>query len=143
MANAKAVRPIGIDFETLGIEGRPHYPPVPVGVSIKWPGKKSHYYAWGHRSENNCSWGEGQRALAEAYESGLPLVFQNGKFDVDVADVHMGLSIPAWDRIHDTMFLIFLDDPHQKELGLKPSAARFRPHSVSAGSMPRRSAMIE
>jgi DNA polymerase-1 len=52
------------------------------------------------------------------------LLFQNGKFDVDVAEIHFGLKPPVWNKIHDTLFLLFLDDPHQQELGLKPSATR-------------------
>jgi len=117
-------RPTVVDFETLGIRGRPHYPPPPVGVSIKHPGKKSRYYAFGHLEGNNCTWGEARAALSEAYASKDGVLFQNGKFDVDVAEAHMDLPVPDWERIHDTMFLLFLDDPHQMELGLKPSAER-------------------
>lgn len=117
-------KPVVVDFETLGIRGRPHYPPPPVGVSIKYPGKKPRYYAWGHIEGSNCTWGEARAALAEAWEHKDGVCFQNGKFDVDVAEVHMDLPLLPWDRIHDTMFLLFLDDPHQMELGLKPSSER-------------------
>ena len=120
----KQPKPVTIDFETFGIEGRPKYPPIPVGVSIKYPGKKSRYYAFGHLSQNNCCYSEAAAELAKAYAHKEGLLFQNGKFDVDVAEVHFGLQVPSWDRIHDTLFLLFLDDPHQIELGLKPSAAR-------------------
>lgn len=120
----KIPKPIVIDFETFGIEGRPNYPPVPVGVSIKYPGKKPQYYAWGHPSENNCTYPDAVAALRAAFCSGSDLLFQNGKFDVDVAEAHMGMPRLEWSRYHDTLFLLFLDDPHQKELGLKPSADR-------------------
>lgn len=120
----KQPKPVTVDFESFGIEGRPKYPPIPVGVSIKYPGKKAHYYAWGHPEKNNCCWSDGAKALAEAWAHKDGILFQNGKFDVDVAEVHFNLPIPAWDKIHDTMFLLFLDDPHQKELGLKPSSVR-------------------
>lgn len=120
----KQPKPVTIDFETFGIEGRPKYPPTPVGVSIKYPGKKSKYFAWGHPTGNNCCFSEAAEALTKAYQHKEGLLFQNGKFDVDVAEVHFGLEVPSWDRIHDTLFLLFLDDPHQIELGLKPSAAR-------------------
>lgn len=123
----KTPNPVTIDFETLSIQDRPLYPPVPVGVSIKWPGKKSKYFAWGHISGNNCGWGAAQKELAKAYATKC-VCFQNGKFDVDVAEVHMGLPVPAWSEIEDTMFLLFLDDPHQTELGLKPSAVRLLGH---------------
>ena len=122
----KTPKPITIDFETHGIEGRPAYPPVPVGVSIKYPGKEPKYYGWGHPSENNCTYPEALANLHKAWKVGESegFLFQNGKFDTDVAETHMGLPIPAWDKIHDTLFLLFLDDPHQKELGLKPSSER-------------------
>jgi DNA polymerase I-like protein with 3'-5' exonuclease and polymerase domains len=47
------------------------------------------------------------------------------KFDNDVAEVHLGLRPPSWDRVHDTMFSLFLRDPHANSLSLKPSAERF------------------
>lgn len=120
----KQPKPVVIDFETFGIEGRPKYPPMPVGVSIKYPGKKAKYWAWGHPTGNNCCWSDAAAELAKAYAHKDGVLFHNGKFDVDVADVHFGLAVPSWERIHDTLFLLFLDDPHQIELGLKPAAAR-------------------
>lgn len=115
---------VTVDFETFGIEGRPKYPPIPVGVSIKYHGKKAKYWAWGHPTGNNCCWSDAESELTKAWAHKGGLLFQNGKFDVDVANVHFGLPIPSWDKIHDTMFMLFLDDPHQLELGLKSSAAR-------------------
>lgn len=120
----KQPTPVTIDFETFGIESRPKYPPIPVGVSIKHPGKKSKYFAWGHPTKNNCCWSDAAAELIKAWGHKDGLLFQNGKFDVDVAEVHFGLEIPSWNRIHDTMFLLFLNDPHQIELGLKPAATR-------------------
>ena len=124
----KTPKPVTIDFETKKIVERPFYPPEPVGVAIKLPGKKSKYYAWGHPTGNNCTKKEAVKALAAVWpepdEPGSSILCQNGKFDVDVAKVHMGLPEPKWNQIHDTMFLLFLDDPHQQELGLKESAAR-------------------
>lgn len=120
----KQPKPITIDFETMGIEGRPKYPPLPVGVSIKKPGKRAKYYAFGHLDGNNCCWSEAKAALEEAYAHKDGVLFQNAKFDIDVAETHFGLPAPEWDKIHDTMFLLFLDDPHQRQLGLKEAAAR-------------------
>ncbi len=117
-------RPVTVDFETFKIDGRPAYPPIPVGVSIKRPGEKSRYYAWGHPTGNNCSWGEAYMALLKCWSNKDGILCQNGKFDVDVAEVHMGLKLPLWSSIHDTLFLLFLSDPHQQRLGLKPSAHR-------------------
>lgn len=121
----KMPRPTTVDVETLPIEDRPHYPPPCVGVSIKKWGKKSVYYAYGHiQGGNTHSWGEVKAAIEEAYGNPDGVLFQNGKFDLDVIEQDFGLAPPPAERIHDTMLLLFLDDPHQTELGLKPSAER-------------------
>lgn len=117
-------KPVVIDFETWGINGRPRYPPVPCGVSILYPGKTPRYYAFGHADKNNATWTEAHDAVLKAYQHPDGVLFQNGKFDIDVIETHFGLEPPEWDKIHDSMFLIFLHDPNQTELGLKPSAAR-------------------
>lgn len=114
--------PTVIDFETVGIEKRPEYPPKPVGFSVKGAGdRKSKYYAWGHPTGNNCSLADGKRIFAEYWKSG-ELLFHNGKFDVDVATTHMGVKPLSWDKYHDTMFLAFLNDPHSQSFGLKPQS---------------------
>lgn len=115
-----------VDFETEGILRRPAYPPIPVGVSIKKPtDKKSKYYAWGHPCENNCTWEDARKALLEVWEdSSIGIAFHNAKFDVDVAETHMKLPRLPWERLHDTMFLLFLKDPHQKSMALKPAGER-------------------
>jgi DNA polymerase I-like protein with 3'-5' exonuclease and polymerase domains len=115
---------ITVDFETFGIEDRPAYPPKPVGVSIQLPGSTPKYYAWGHATKNNCEKSDVAPLLEKIWNSKDHLAFQNGKFDIDVANVHFKLKDPSWDRIEDTMFLLFLHDPNQTELGLKPSAHR-------------------
>jgi len=126
LAKRNTPRPITIDFETDEIEARPKYPPRPVGVSIKLPGKKARYYAWGHPTKNNCSKEDAERFLRTAWTSGQDLLFHNGKFDVDVAQVHMGLMDEPLDplKVHDTQFILFLLDPHAMSLALKPSAAK-------------------
>lgn len=126
-AGSKRPRPVTVDFETEGIDGRPTYPPKPAGISIKYPGKKARYFAFGHPTANNCTEKQARAATKAAWDYGKKhdgLLCQNGKFDVDVAEVHWGLKVPTWEQVHDTMFLLFLDDPHQKDLGLKPSAER-------------------
>lgn len=120
----KCPAPVTIDFETFGIDSRPFYPPIPVGVSIKKAGKAAKYFSWGHPSGNNCTKYDAVNELKKVWDTPDGLLFQNGKFDLDVAETHLGLPFPKWDRIHDTMFLLFLDDPNQTELGLKPSAHR-------------------
>lgn len=118
------MKPVTLDFETFGIESRPNYPPLPVGLSIKWPGKKSKYLAFGHMEKNNSSWGEVKEELEKAFAHKGGVLFQNAKFDLEVIRHWFGLPIPEWDVVHDTMFLLYLDDPHQKELGLKPASER-------------------
>jgi DNA polymerase-1 len=115
---------VTIDFETDAIERRPKYPPRPVGVSIIYPGKKPVYRAWAHPEGNNTDFATVKRELRDIDRSGAPVLFHNAKFDVDVAQTHCGMKLSDWRRIHDTMYLLFLDDPHSKTLSLKPSAER-------------------
>lgn len=120
---AKAPKPPTVDFETFKIEGRPVYPPVPVGVSIKTFGQKARYYAWGHPSKNNCGVDDAIEALQAVWSHPDGILFHNAKFDLDVAETHLGLSPLPWDRIHDTLFLLFLNEPHEAQ-ALKPAAER-------------------
>lgn len=125
MGKIKIPDVVTVDFETLGIERRPNYPPKPVGVSVQYPGERAPtYFAWAHPAENNCSIQEGMKQVRRAWESGLPLLFQNGKFDIDVAETHCGVKRLDWRMYHDTLFLIFLHDPHARTFSLKPTAER-------------------
>lgn len=123
----KIPKVITIDFETKAIESRPVYPPTPVGVSIRFPGKKSKYYAWGHPTKNNATREQAAAVLRDVYSSGQAILHHNGKFDIDVAQTHMGVGDIVLDPLlcHDTQFLLFLFDPHSFSLALKPSAAKF------------------
>lgn len=123
------MKPVVLDFETLPIRSRPHYPPKPVSFSLQLPGwRQPKFWAWGHVSGgNNCTQEDASRVLSEAYSQvseKTPLLCHNGKFDMDVAETHMGLALPNWRCFHDTMLLLFLTDPHQRSLGLKQSAER-------------------
>lgn len=116
---------ITIDFETKAIQGRPAYPPVPVGVSIQWPGeRKPVYHSWGHPTGNNCTYTHACEKIQACFESGIPMLYHNAKFDVDVAVTHMDCPMPAWDKVHDTLFLLFLHDPYAATMSLKPAAER-------------------
>lgn len=121
---AAAPRPVVVDFETFAIKRRPLYPPQAVSLSIKYPGKKAERYAWGHLTENTCGWETARAALKRAWAHEGGLLFQHGKFDIDIAETEFGMPRLNWHRYHDTMFLLYLDDPHQADLGLKPSAER-------------------
>lgn len=117
---------ITIDFETKAIEARPTYPPKPVGVSIKLPHERTaRYYAWGHPTGNNTTLTEAKRVLRAAWnDREYKKLFHNAKFDMDVAETHMGMRRLSWDEYHDTLFLLFLHTPHAESLSLKPSAER-------------------
>jgi DNA polymerase I-like protein with 3'-5' exonuclease and polymerase domains len=115
-----------IDFETMPIRSWPDYPPKPVGVSILLAGqKKAKYYAWGHKAGgNNCTFEDAKSALQAVWKGKQAILCHNGKFDLDIAETYCGCPLPNWERLHDTMFLIFLADPHSPNLKLKPAAER-------------------
>jgi len=114
-----------IDFETAAIARRPKYPPKPKSVSIQKPGeRKPTFYAWGHPEGNNCDESKARDIVRDIVRSGEPMLFHNAKFDVDVMQEHWKVGAIDWRNIHDTVHLLFLDDPHQRSLGLKPSAER-------------------
>ena len=116
--------PVCIDFESQAVQPRPDYPPRPVGLAIKYPGKPAKYLSWGHPTKNNCTEADADRALCELWDSDHEVLCHNAKFDLDVAETHFGLAPLPWKRVHDTMFLLFLHDPHATSLRLKPSAER-------------------
>lgn len=111
-----------VDFETEAIEDRPEYPPKPVGMSVEEHGKRPKYWAWGHPTQNNCTKEEAMAELQRLKGTGLPMLFQNAKFDIDVAETHLKFGAWDWDDIHDTLYLLFLNDPHARSLDLKSQA---------------------
>lgn len=114
-----------VDFESDPIRPRPQYPPEPCGVAIKLGGEPARYLAWGHRGHGNPDHlDDALSALRAAWASGRPLLFHNAKFDLAVAVERLGLPLPAWDRVHDTIPLLFLLDPRADTYSLKPSAER-------------------
>lgn len=111
-----------LDFETHAIKPRPGYPPEPVGVALRWKGTSS-YLAWGHPSGNNCSKEDTRETLRRFWEDdSITVLCHNAAFDLTVAADRLGLPMLPWRRFHDTMFLLFLHDPHAKALGLKPAS---------------------
>lgn len=116
---------ITFDFETEAIVGNPvHRPPRPVGVSIKYGDAPSHYYAWGHPTENNCTWEEGRTALLNALRSDPEWLAHNSPFEAAVLRKWFGVNKKNPLLFHDTQYLVFLYDPYSPKLGLKPSAER-------------------
>jgi len=115
---------VAIDFESHGIEDRPKYPPVPVGVAIYEEGGEPTYYAWGHPVENNCTQATAVEALKQVInDPDNELIFHNAPFDCAILEERLGIAVP-WDRVQDTMVLAFLQDPFG-ELSLKPLAAQW------------------
>ena len=112
-----------LDFETEGIDPRPQYPPRPVGVALIEPGKKPRYYAWGHTCKNNCTRDDAARVLRGVWATrDLVIVAHNGKFDLEIAEEHFGLTFPHYEFWEDTMLLAFLHDPYNRDLELKSLA---------------------
>ena len=114
---------ITLDFETLPIRQRPDYPPRPVGLALHLPGMAPFYLAWGHASGmNNCTEAEGREWLHKVWASPYAVLCHNAKFDMAVATEALGFPGLPWERVHDTMFLAYLADPHTRSLGLKDLA---------------------
>ena len=116
---------ITVDFETEGIQSRPEYPPQPVGLAIRDEQGHSQYFSWGHPENNNCSEMQGQAALARYWQNeNCELLFHNAAFDYAVATEKWGFKELPWHRLHDTMFQLYLYDPHAADLALKSSSER-------------------
>lgn len=116
-----------VDFETDAIVGNPSVrPPKPVGVSIKRPGFKSRYFAWGHPEGNNQDGpGKAVGIIQEHVDQGGEVLFHNGKFDTAVGADHLGIRWPSDPtKVHDSMFQIYLYDPYADTFSLKPSSER-------------------
>lgn len=110
-----------VDFETKGIERRPDFPPMPVGVAVMY-GNRKKYMAWGHPVENNCTKADAVKVLRELYRD-YHVVFHNSAFDIEVGSVHLGLPFPQ--SFGDSLFLAFLHDPRDESLSLKPLADKY------------------
>ena len=113
-----------IDYETKAIQKRPNYPPEPVGVAIKEPGKADYYMAWGHPTENNCTKAQAIRKLKELY-SKYKINTHNGKFDLEVGEKFMDLPLVPKFGWEDSMLLAFLHNPREANLKLKPLADKY------------------
>lgn len=117
-------RVVAVDFETAAIQPRPAYPPRPVGVAIG-DGRRRQYLAWGHPEGNNSTIAAAAQQLDVYWRNPeVELVFHHSKFDLDVAETWLKLRPPPWQRCHDTLFLLYLDDPRAPTFALKPSAER-------------------
>lgn len=119
---------ITLDYETKKIVGNPVYnPPDPVGLAVWVQGRDPTYLAWGHPSKNNISREKGLEYARRVITSNRNLLFHNAPFDLAVTNGALGTTwrYADWHLMHDTQYLVFLDDPYASTLSLKPSAARY------------------
>jgi DNA polymerase I-like protein with 3'-5' exonuclease and polymerase domains len=107
---------------TADFEGTLEYA---TGVAYSFPGEAPVYLAWGHESDNNATIDDARAVFQRALESGLPWLFQNAKFDVGLLLKQFGLDLWAHAEVHDSMFLMFLADPHALSYNLKKFAAQY------------------
>ena len=106
---------ITLDFETEAIGPNPIWlPPRPVGLAMWAEGKEPVYLT-------DKDMGEGWLWALESDD----LLFHNAQFDLAVGLKWLGGARPNWERVHDTMYLLFIDDPYSQSLALKPSADRY------------------
>lgn len=145
------LNPAVLDLETESISKhpRPGSPP-PVGAAIWLPGGEPTYYAHGHPEKNGVYvlrkkkvkgktvvYAHNKRpdlkcaaimSMAMAYieqcfrcKDGV-LGHNIAKFDLPVIEDHYRIKPPKWDKVHDSLFTLFLRDPHSTSLSLKPAA---------------------
>lgn len=126
-----------IDFETEKSQDRPLYPPKPVGLAARLPGKPHVYAAWGHPTNNGVyelrdkklvklRVDDPKKYATQAYKQAVKGKVRGYhlRFDLDVGETHMGVKLPAWQDAEDGMFARFLVDPHAPDLKLKNAAER-------------------
>jgi len=112
-APAKARDLVYLDFETEAIGPRPlHYPPKPVGCAVMGPSHgKPRYMAWGHPAGNNCKLEDVLPEFRQLWDDKRAVLsFYNAKFDLEVAQEHLGLPLPPPERIDDPMILAVFKD---------------------------------
>lgn len=108
--------PVFCDFETAAIGPRPHeYPPKPCGVSLRDPYEGDERF--GGETGQYYTGDEMKTRLEALWSSGRTICFHNAIFDLDVAEVHLGLPWPEY--FHDTLVLAFLTDCNAESLSLK------------------------
>jgi DNA polymerase-1 len=119
---------ITLDYETEKINGNViSNPPNPVGLAVWVQGSEPQYLAWGHPYNNNITRQKGLEYARRVITSTRDLLFHNAPFDLSVTNGALGTTwaYQDWNRIHDTQYLVFLDDPYASTLSLKPSAHRY------------------
>lgn len=109
-----------VDFETEMIVGNPVMnPPSPL-ASAEWPSAGVAVWLPGEEPWYSTITPDVHEYLRHLWST-HHLLFHNAPFDLRVAEEWLGLPWPAWDRIHDTMYLVFHYNPYGN-LGLKPAS---------------------
>lgn len=103
---------ITLDFETYEIKDMPDYPPAPVGLAVKENNRPPRYL------DSMARMGD---FLEKVKKSKDEVLFHNSAYDQAVMEKAFGFRIPP-NRVHDTLFLLFLDDPRSRRYSLKPAA---------------------
>jgi len=124
---------IVLDIESEAIVPGAPLLPRPVGVAIKeirWMDSAkvpyffdSEYMAFGHPTENTTDFETVRKTLKMFWNSDLHIITHNGAtFDIPVLE-HW-FNLPKIDplRVHDTLFLAYLNNPHARSLSLKDLA---------------------
>jgi DNA polymerase-1 len=110
------ITPTTLDFETEAIVGNPLLaPPRPVGLAVRWLDGITDYLTDPDQMA---------AAFRVAIDAGSVL-FHNAPFDLSVARTWLNIPWPSWEKVHDTMYLLYLADPYAKTFSLKPSAERY------------------
>jgi DNA polymerase-1 len=131
------MKQIGADFETKPIDDNSPKKPPPVGLAIKNLTPNPRYMSWGHATNNGIYElrgkklvkidGDPEQVAKKMYKDATKhrMIGHNiAKFDLAVAQDAWGIAPPSWDKVDDTLFSLFLRDPHASSLSLKPSAER-------------------
>lgn len=112
---------ITLDIESEAIEDGDPLLPSPVGVALRYENGDKEYLAWGHPSENNCTFEEARPHLRNLW--GEELLTHNGlTFDVPILQHYFQLPTRSPLLTHDTLFLAYLKNPHARSLSLKDLA---------------------
>lgn len=98
-------------------------------MALKIDNEPSEYFAWGHPSENNCSFDEAKRLLEDIWQDILSgnheLLAFNIKFEFSVTKKWFGLPILPHTKFKDAMLEGFLYSPYEAKLGLKELATKW------------------
>ncbi len=122
---------LSLDFETEAIIFGSATPPKPVGCALRYADGEKHYFAFGHPTNNNCTWEEFEKELRLHWDN-IMVGHNIIGFDLWVAEYWF--KLPPRDPLltHDTLFQSYLIDPHAPSLKLKDLASDWLGMSTDA-----------